>query len=867
MKKSLLFILLIFAATPLFAKHIIGGEMFYTYLGKGKTANTNKYRITLRLFRDDHAPADAAQMPESVYIGIFDNDSKRQYPSSGSYYPANRSINNPIGINAFPVCMVNRPDLAYHAAEYSIEVDLPVNSSGYTGSFQTCCRIRPITNIFDGASGAGSTFTCSIPAEPDNSPRFAATIDAVCGGKEFKLEFKATDPDGDKLTYSFEGAYDGGMAQSAENINPEPPPYNFLSYRGVYSWSQPLGPKAAIDPETGIISGIAPPEGRYVVTVGVTSWRNGKKIGTHRKDFIINVSGCDFATAQLFPRGTYCDDYVGTFENDDYSPYNKTFNWEFYNADSSFSFLSAEEKPEVSFPKEGRYHYKLVVNRGGQCSDSAMTSIDVYPGFFPRFNFDGKCINSEVFFTDQSTAQFGSINKWKWNFGDGRLSSDTSVERHPKFTYTQEGVYDVALTVESSVGCVGTVRQKVKMIQKPEFSVSNDTLICSIDTLQLQAFGKSGSRVTWTPNYEIDHIESFTPNVRPRKTTVYYANYEESRGCNNLDSVLVNVVDQVSLKMPADTTICLTDSIILRPKSDGLHYQWTPAQNVIDNTQKNAVVYPGRNTTYSVLATIGNCNTRGSMRVTTIPYPAARAVPDTTLCLGSRVQLQAVGGSVYEWQPSIFLNDHKISNPVSSPNRSIQYIVKVNDFLGCPKPGFDTLMLKVIEPHVDGGPRDTAIVVGEPLQLSARGNGENFLWTPPTGLSDPYVPNPIALPDRDQQYIVRVLTEGNCIAFDTIDVKVYNLKPGFYVPNAFTPNNDGLNDIIRPIAFGLKTLRFFRIYNRAGELIFSTNHFREGWDGTYKGVALDPAVFAWTAEAVDYTGKRVQAKGSITLIR
>lgn len=865
MKKTTLLILFCFMVSCVSAKHIIGGEMFYTYLGAGSTPNTLKYRITLRLFRDDHAPADAAQMPTEVFIGVFNNDNGGQFPSAGRYFVANRSNTQSVRINDFPVCMVNRPNLAYHSADFSFETELPVNTNGYTATYQTCCRIRPIDNIFDSGSGAGSTFSCNIPPGTDSSPQFDASIDAVCGGKKFNLQFTATDPDGDSLSYAFEGAYDGGIATSASNINPSAPPYNDVAYRAPYSQFLPLGTEATIDPKTGIIGGIAPPPGRYVVTVAVTSYRNGLKLATHRKDFIINVSDCDFATAKLKPLGVSCDDYSVTFQNEDFSPLNKTFYWEFYKADSSLLVISNDEKPQITFPDTGYYRYKLVINRGEQCSDSTETSFKLYPGFRPGFSFDGQCINSEVFFTDNSTADFGSVNSWKWDFGIPNATNDTSNIKNPDYTYSDTGRYKVVLTVGSTLGCADTATRIVKMVEKPEFSVSNDTLICSIDHLQL--FASGAGTVTWTPNYMIDDVSSFSPVVSPKQTTTYYANYQEGRGCTNIDSVVVNVVDFVTLIMPSDTLICLTDSVMLTPQSDGLKYQWTPGATVLDETIKNAIVFPTGNTTYSLTASIGGCNTTRSISIHTVPYPQAATLPDTAICTGNSLQLIASGGSIYEWTPAIFLDNDNIYNPVATPTRTIQYIVKVNDILGCPKPGYDTVAVTVITPHVDAGPRDTAIVLNEPMQLHATGNGPLFLWTPATDLDNPNISNPVAMLKNDQEYVVRLTTDGNCVATDTIMVKVYNLKPGFYVPNAFTPNSDGLNDVIKPIAFGLRTLKYFRIYNRLGQLVFSTNSFKDAWDGNFKGSPQNAAVFVWTAEAIDFTGKLVKQKGTVTLIK
>lgn len=866
MKKLFCILAIFFCMQPTFAKHIIGGEMIYQYLGKGTQPNTLRYRVILKLFRDQNSPPDAAAMPADVYIGFYNNDSKAQFPNADQYFDVFKATEDRVTVNPFPDCIISAPSLSYNVARYTLDIDLPVNATGYTAAYQTCCRVSPIENVFNsGGNSTGSTFSCNIPPLADSSPEFSTSIDAICGGKPFMLNFGATDPDGDSLIYSFVSAFDGGYTRNATNINPLPPPYSSVDYRSGYTALTPLGDRATIDSKTGVISGFAPPIGRYLVTVAVASYRNGLLISTNQKDFIVNVTNCDFSTARLDPKPVQCDSFTVSFSNSDFSPLNKTFYWEFGDPSTGVFDTSTLANPKHTYSDTGVYVYKLVVNPGDPCSDSTTQTVKVYPGFRPAFDVDGRCINSDILFTDRSTSRYGNITSWKWDFGVASTKADTAITRNTKYNYSTQGSYPVALTITSSKGCSKTFTDTVSVLEKPPFNVTNDTLICNIDTLQLQASG-SGS-VVWTPNYNINNVNSFNPLVSPDVTTTYYANYEESRGCSNLDSVVVNVVRQVTLKMPADTTVCLTDSLILKPTSDGLHYQWTPSASLLGNDVKFPTAVPTGNTTYQVTASIGKCNTTGRFNVRTVPYPQAFAGNDTAICVNTSVQLHASGGSIYEWQPAVFLDDNKSADPTASPFRSVQYILKVNDVLGCPKPTYDTMLLKVIVPFVDAGPRDTAIVVGQPLQLFAESEAENFLWTPSTGLNNPFIQNPIALLSSDQEYIVRIIVEGGCEATDTIMVKVYKLKPGFYVPNAFTPNNDGLNDQLKPIAIGLKSMKYFNVYNRAGQLIFTTQKLNKGWDGTFKGSPQDSNTFVWTAEGVDYLGNLIVDKGTFTLIR
>ncbi len=371
--------------------------MIYDYLGPGSTSNTNKYRITLKLFRDQLTTG--AAMPTSVYIGIFNNGNNTQFPGPGEFYDIQKSTEDQVTVNPFPSCITNPPTLSYHVGIFTFTVDLPVNANGYTASYQTCCRINNLENVFNsqGVGGTGSTYNCVIPATPDHSPQFVTSIDAICRNKPFSLKFSATDEDEDSLAYSFAYAYNGGTAQNSGNINPAPPPYASVSYINSYTYSTPLG-SATINPNNGIISGIAPDVGKYVVCVDVNSYRKGVLVGTHRKDFIVNVTDCDFAGAQLDPKAVSCDGFDVSFQNYNSSPLNKTYFWQFGDPASGSADTSTLQNPTHIYSDTGVFIYKLIVNRGLQCSDSATQIQKVYPGFFPAFDNSGRCINSSIQF-------------------------------------------------------------------------------------------------------------------------------------------------------------------------------------------------------------------------------------------------------------------------------------------------------------------------------------------------------------------------------------------------------------------------------------------------------------------------------------
>lgn len=164
--------------------------------------------------------------------------------------------------------------------------------------------------------------------------------------------------------------------------------------------------------------------------------------------------------------------------------------------------------------------------------------------------------------------------------------------------------------------------------------------------------------------------------------------------------------------------------------------------------------------------------------------------------------------------------------------------------------------------------RDTVIARNQPLQLNATATGEDlyYTWTPSTGLSDLHIPNPQAILQKDQQYHLVVTSPEGCRDEDDLAVKVYE-GPEFYVPNAFTPNNDGVNDRFRVNAPGVPQLEFFRIWDRWGQEIFSARSLEQYWDGTLKGRPADAGTYVWMVQGVDYKGRRFSRKGTVTLIR
>ncbi|MEP7107671.1 MAG: PKD domain-containing protein [Ferruginibacter sp.] len=878
MKKTFLTIFLFMCCLFTFSRHIKGGFFTYEYLGKG-ISDTSKlrYKISLTVYMD--CSATGPQIDPSVNFTIFEGSSAFPFANVAVAKTSEGTLQK---IYDDPCITENQAVCYYKIVVYELSsYELPVSTGGYTISFQRCCRIENMDNIVT-SGNVGNTYTIQIPGtssevangNKNSSPTFPINDTAViCQNLFFRYPFSATDPDGDSLSYSFCTSYDGASQSSPAPVTAEAPPYSSVPYFSAYNGSIPLGSSVTINATTGLISGVAPPitnTGEYAVTVCVSEFRNGLYIGEARKELHIRVNDCSATTALLNPIATSCDGFSLNFKNDaPGNPSGTEYLWNFGDAGSGGLNTSTSATPNHSYSDTGVYSVKLIVSIGGICADSTSIPVKVFPGFFPGFRVDTPlCRGIPVQFIDTTKAKYGVPTGWRWNFGDPNATNDTSILKNPTFIYPDAGTFNVQLIVGSTFGCIDSINNTVTIGNSPAFNlIPRDTLICFTDTLQLKTTN-SGS-FAWSPNYNISSLTGPNPLVSPDKPTKYFVTYSDGSGCTIKDSVFVDVKLAVTIDAGNDTTICRTDGLLLNTTSDALHYVWTPSAYLNNDTAKHPFANPpDAVTTYHVVGNIGKCRASSDVTIRTLPYPPANAGNDTTVCFGFSAPLKASGGIFYQWTPATFLSVTNIVDPIAiNPTVTTQYIVAVRDITGCPKPAFDTVIVNVV-PLVlaNAGPADTTVVSGEPLYLNGTG-GDTYLWQPSTWLSNPNIPNPIALPEDNITYQLLVTSAGSCQNRDSIHIKLYKVPPSFYVPTAFSPNNDNNNDILKPILLGMRSLNYFRVFNRWGTLLFYTTQKGRGWDGSFKGNPQDPGTYVWMAEGATFTGQKIVRKGYAVLIR
>lgn len=864
-----------------FATHIAGGEINYTYAGQGSAAGTSRYNLTMRLYRECASTGQVLN-GETVTLGFYNSSTHilaRSLPLTMQWSGNPPQIQNNAASNP---CLNPQVTVCYQIGTFSGSIDLPDNAEGYDVEWARYTRTALTNTSPSGNWGAGFLTkipgTTALPTGHNNSPVFIIKdTTVICKSTSFTLDYSATDVDNDSLAYKFTAPYDGfgGSANSPSPFTPTPPTLSQLApltFASGYTGTTPLGGAATIDVHTGLISGIAPPAaGKYVICVMAEEWRNGVLINTHRKDFIVSIGDCGLTGANLGPDQISCDGFTWTFSNQSTNSSIAAYLWTFGDGGTS-----TDPVPSHTYTDTGVYTIKLKVQSTGGCQDSSTTHLRVFPGFFPGFTSLGICKDVPFLFFDTTKTIYGTVNKWSWDFGQITTLADSSHVKNPSYLYPDTGIKVVTLIVGNSEGCIDTVTANVTVILKPVLTLPfHDTLICSIDTLQLFANG-IGS-FAWSPNFRIVDPTVQNPYVFPNVTTRYSVTLS-NQGCINSDTVRVNVLSSITADAGPDTTICRTDGVTLNPTSQGLGYTWTPTTYLNNSNIKNPISTPTvPSITYHLVANLGKCTAEDDVTIKTIPYPTAFARPDTVICFNTSVLLYGSGSGIsYTWSPASLVQNPTSLVTTAFPKDTTIFTLSVYDTLGCPKPGTATTLVSVVPAVQVFAGNDTSIVINQPLvfQSTASSFATSFSWSPSTGLNSTTALQPTAVLNNALlngaftiTYTLTASTAQGCKGSDDVTVKIFKTLPSIFVPSAFTPNGDGKNDVIKPILAGISQLQFFRIFNRFGQLVFETANIGRGWDGRINGELQGTATYVYSAQALDYNNEIVKQNGTFVLVR
>lgn len=458
----------------------------------------------------------------------------------------------------------------------------------------------------------------------------------------------------------------------------------------------------------------------------------------------------------------------------------------------------------------------------------------------------------------------GGISPYQYSL-DGATWQAANVFNVPAGNYT--------VSIRDANGCIST--QNATVTEPAVLAANSATTNASCNggndgTIVVTA---TGGNNTYTYSIDGTNFQSSNQfNVAPGNYTV---TVKDNLGCTTTFSTTVGLTNDLTLTRQTDPTICESKSTQLQLNSNATQYAWTPATGLSSTTISNPVANPTVTTQYIVTATLGRCSANDTVVVNVNAAPVPNAGPDGFICYGQNYRLQAAGGGTqYSWSPSTYLDNPAIANPLSTPSKDVVYTLSIiSDVNGCASLVTDDMRIDVTPPiKVKTFPYDTIGYPGDQFQLLAVPSDSdviNYSWNPSVGLSDPTIPNPVVTVGaigQDIQYQVITSTIAGCRGEGYVKVRV-NTGPDIYVPTGFSPNNDGKNDKFTPFPVGMKSYNYFRVFNRWGQLVFSTTKLNDGWDGRFGGTEQASGVYVWMIEGLTKDNRIISKKGTVMLIR
>ncbi len=448
---------------------------------------------------------------------------------------------------------------------------------------------------------------------------------------------------------------------------------------------------------------------------------------------------------------------------------------------------------------------------------------------------------------------------YHWNTGE----TTSSITVTPGVTTTY--------TVTASVGtCSDDTFAIVVVNPLPAANAGNPAEFCFGDSTQLN--GSGGILFSWSPGNSLSDSIVFNPMANPTITTTYTLTVIDSLGCKNKDSVVITVHPLPIINAGIDKKICSGTCTQLNV-TGAISYAWSPPLGLLNDSIPNPISCPSDTIMYFVSGTdVYGCVGNDSIKLFVL-FPFTVQYPnDTCYCIGESSKLCAISTtqSTYKWKPPYGLDSTTVSCATASPSVTTTYTIYVSDSIGCYADTGDVVICIYSLPSVVASP-DVTILVGTIADLTAYNSSNpgtgTLLWSPDSTLSCYTCENPEATPLQTTTYIVELTDLHGCKDEDTTVVKVYCNDNVLFVPNAFTPNNDGKNDYFHLDGKGIAKLNYLRIFNRWGQLVFETTDFNAVWDGKVNGKKSEPEVFDYLLEAICSTGETIRKQGNITLIR
>ncbi len=420
------------------------------------------------------------------------------------------------------------------------------------------------------------------------------------------------------------------------------------------------------------------------------------------------------------------------------------------------------------------------------------------------------------------------------------------------------------LTVTSGGFCSNTDTVIVNVITNYQCNAGNDTSICLGGSAQLN--GTNAVTYSWTsiPAGFVSAVSN--PIVSPVVTTSYVLYGLNASGCGDYDTVVVTFNPLPGFSAGTDQTMCWYDSVYMAPSGSWVSYAWLPATTLSDPTLASPMANPVTTTTYTLTVIDNNgCAGFDSIIVFVLQPLNLITSPDTITCSGVGVNVSVDQGITFLWEPSPSASNPTAQNTMVTPYSPTTYTITVSDTFGCFTS--DSIAIDIYTlPTITAG-TDVEIIPGESITLQAwMSGGLSYLWQPADGdgsTSASYTVSPVIT----TTYTVLGTSVNGCTNSDEIVVILLSPCQSLMMPNVFSPNHDGKNDVLQPYIVGIEVVTRFEVYDRWGERVFFDDDAKKGWDGkNNNNDDCQIGVYIYNIVTMCEGHSRVY-KGNVTLIK
>ncbi len=453
-----------FTAIPIYAGHIVGGEIYYDCLGD------DNYGVTIKVYREcgAQAPYDSP-----LILGIFNNTNNSLVRTENVSFPGSEVLpvefNNP--------CVQPPGNICIEEAIYRRIINLPPTPDGYTLSYQRCCRAPNIVNLAN-AEEEGLTLTTTVPGTNsgvtcNSSPRFTNFPPLVlCNNQELVFDHSGEDPDGDEIVYELCTPYHGGSFTNPLPNPPTAPSYQEIVWENGFSETEPFGANGPINlnPTSGMLNASPLMLGQYVVGIMAREFRNGVLLSETRRDFVFTVFNCNItlqagivAQEELSTFVSFCQGLTINFENSSFGGSN--YFWDF-GVDDDPNATSTSFQPSFTFPEPGSYDVTLIVNPNWPCSDTLTKTFIVNESLDVWFDVPpSQCVTGNSF-DFEAQGNYEDNPSFFWDFGQNASPNSSEISNPTNIVYNSAGLFPITLTVEEG-DCIGSFTDSLLVYQEP----------------------------------------------------------------------------------------------------------------------------------------------------------------------------------------------------------------------------------------------------------------------------------------------------------------------------------------------------------------------------------------------------------------